>query len=100
MDPLGILLVYSGCTGESALGQSADGDQALHNGMGVFMALADGAHQSLVTVGGGLDRVVVILGEHTRLEFPDHLGALANGTHILDGNWTHPGDARLPNIGI
>lgn len=95
MDPPSIRLVDARRTGQSPLGQRADGHQTLHDGVGILATDADRLGQSLVAVGHRLDGVVAIHGEHTTLQVSNHLGALADGTNILDWDWTHVGCTRL-----
>jgi len=68
--------------------------------MGILVALGYGARQRLVTVGGRLHGVVVVPGQHTCLELADHLGALADRTHILRGNGAHTRHARLAGVPV
>ena len=100
VDPPSILLVYTGRTGQSPLGQCADGDEAADDGVRVFVTLGHRLDERLVAVGGRLHGVVVVPGQHTRLEFADHLGALADRTNILGGHGTHAGHARLACVRV
>jgi len=85
-DPRGVLLVNAGGAGQGPLGQRADGNQTTEDGVRILVTLGDGERERLVAVGGCLDWVVVVPGQHTRLELANHLGAFADGAHILCGN--------------
>jgi len=98
--PSSILLIDAGRTGQSPLGERADGNETAKDGVWVLVALGDGTHERLVTVGGGLDGVVVVPGQHTSLELPNHLGTFADRPHILGGYGAHAGHSRLAGIRV
>ena len=86
VDPLGVLLVNARRTGQSPLGQRADGNQTADDGMGILATLGHSLDERLVAVGGGLHGVVVVPGQHARLELANHLGAFADRAHVLGGH--------------
>jgi len=100
MHPSSILLVNSRRTGQSPLGQCTDGNQTANDGVWVLVTLGHGTGQCLVTIGGGLHGVVVVPGQHTRLEWADDLGTLTDRTHILGGHGTHAGRSRLARVPV
>lgn len=100
MDPCSVLLVNTGRAGQGPLGQRADGDQTADDGVWVLVPLGHGAAQCLVTRRGRLHGVVMVASQHPRLEGADHLGALADRTHILGGHWTHAGRPRLARVRV
>ena len=97
-DPLKVLTVNPGCTWESTLGQGADCNQTAHNSQWVLLALLDGVSQCLVAELGSLHWVVVVLGEHTTLEWSNQLGTLSCCTNILDTGWAHMGLSSWTHI--
>jgi len=98
VNPPSVRLVDARRAGQSPLGQCADGDQTPDDGVGVLVAFGHRFDKRLVTVGGSLDGVVVIPGQHTRLEWANHLGALADRTHVLGGHGAHTGHPRLAGV--
>ena len=100
MNPPSILLVYAGRTGQSPLGQRADGDETADDGVRVLVALGHRLDERTATVLGCLHGVVVVPSQHTRLEFADHLGAFADRTHVLGGHGTHAGHSRLTGVRV
>jgi len=100
VDPPSILLVDTGRTGQSPLGQCADGDETADHSVRVLAPLGHGAHESLAAILGCLHGVVVVPSQHTRLELTNHLGAFADRTHILGGHGTHAGHSRLARVRI
>ena len=100
MDPPSILLVDAGRTGQSPLGQRADGDEAADDGVRVLVTLGHRLDERTATILGCLDGVVMVPGQHTRLELADHLGTLAYRTHILGRHGTHAGHSRLARVRI
>jgi len=100
VDPSSVRLVYARRPGQSPLGERADGNETAKDGVWVLVPLGDGTHERLVTVGGGLDGVVVVPGQHTSLELPNHLGTFADRTHILGGYGAHAGHSRLAGIRV
>ena len=100
MDPPGVRLIDAGGAGQRPLGQRADGREAADDRVGVLVTLGHSLDQGLVAVGGRLDRVVVIMSQHTRLELADHLGALADRPHILGRDWAHPTHASLAGVPV
>ena len=100
MDPLGVLLVNAGRTRQSPLGQRADGDQTADHGVWVLAPLGDRLDERLVAVRGRLHRVVMVPGQHARLELANHLGAFADRAHVLGGYGTHAGGARLAHVPV
>jgi len=100
VNPPSILLVYARRTGQSPLGQRADGDEAADHSVRVLMALGHRLDERLVTVLARLHGVVVVPSQHTRLEFADHLGAFTYRTHILGGHGAHTCHARLACVRV
>jgi len=92
------LLVDAAGAGQMALGQSADGDEAAHDGPWLLLALGDRLAQSLVTVRGSLDWVVAVAGQHTLLERSDDALGLAGRADIICRNRLDTRLARLPDI--
>ena len=86
VDPPGVRLVDAGRAGQSPLGQRADGDQTADDGVWILVTLGDRLDERLVAVGWRLDWVVVVPGQHTRLELANHLGAFADRAHVLGGH--------------
>jgi len=100
VDPLGVRLVYAGRTGQSPLGQRADRNQTTDHGVGVLATLGHRLDERLVAVGGRLHGVVVVPGQHTRLEWADNLGPLTDRTNILGGDGTHAARTRLAHVPV
>lgn len=100
MDPCGVLFVYTRGPGQCALGQRTDRDQSANDGVRILAALGDGPDQSLAARSRCLDRVVMVPGQHTRLEWTDHLGPFADRTDILGGHGTHAGRSSLARIRV
>lgn len=100
MDPSSILLVNSRRTGQSPLGQCTDGNQTANDGVWVLVTLGHGTGQCLVTIGGGLHGVVVVPGQHTRLEWANDLGTLTDRTHVLGRHGTHTSRSRLASVPV
>lgn len=98
-DPHGIRLVDPGRARKGPLGQGADRNQTAHDRQGL-LTLADAFGQGLVAVSHRLDRVVPVLGEHTRLELTDNLGALTGRTDILGGRGTHTNNLGLADVRV
>ena len=68
--------------------------------MGILATLGHSLDERLVAVCGCLDGVVMVPGQHTRLEWANHLGAFADRTHILGGYGTHAARARLARVPV
>ena len=100
VDPPSVRLVDAGRTRQSPLGQRADGNQTADDGVWVLATLGHRLDQRLVTVRGRLDGVVMVPSQHTRLEFSDNLGTLADRTNILGGYGTHAARARLARVPV
>jgi len=100
VDPLGVLLVNAGRTRQSPLGQRADGNQTADDGVWVLAPLGHRLDERLVAVGWRLHRVVMVPGQHTRLEWANHLGAFADRTNILGGYGTHAARPRLARVPV
>ena len=100
MDPPSILLVNARRTGQSPLGQRADGDETADDGVRILVTLGHRLDERTATILGCLHGVVVVPSQHTRLELADHLGAFTYRTHILGGHGTHAGHARLARVRI
>ena len=100
MDPLGILLVDAGRTGQSPLGQRADRNQTTNDGVGVLSTLGHSLDERLAAVRGRLDGVVMVPGQHTRLEWTDNLGTFTDRTNILGGDGTHAARTRLARVPV
>ena len=64
------------------------------------MTLGHSLDERLVAVGWRLDGVVVVPGQHARLELANHLGAFADRAHVLGGYGTHAGGARLAHVPV
>jgi hypothetical protein len=100
MHPSSILLVNSRRAGQSPLGQRADGNQTANDGVWVLVPLGHGAGQRLVTVCRSLHWVVMVPGQHTRLEWADDLGTFTDRAHVLGGHGTHAGRSRLARVPV
>lgn len=100
MDPLGILLVDAGRTRQSPLGQCADGDETADDGVRVLTTLGHSLDERLAAVRGRLDGVVMVPGQHTRLEWTDNLGTFTDRTNILGGDGTHAAGPRLARVPV
>jgi hypothetical protein len=53
-----------------------------------------------VAVGWCFDRVVMVPGQHTRLEWTDNLGTFTDCTHILGGDGTHATRTRFAHVPV
>jgi len=94
-DPVPVAAVGSGGGGQGALGEGADGVQAVEHGQSLLTTHLDRLHQCTVACSHRLHGVVSILGQHTPLQLTNHLGALTERTHVWCWARSH---VRLPSL--